>query len=195
MRFRPMNRTDASRVMQHTLYMRGLAMLALAAFGLGLPDLALPIAVADIGIISVLFGFADLFVAAAIRPMSERGARKAAALGLLGLSHGGVTLLIGALPLTSMMAAVVTWLLGTGLAIMLFGASLPRRERTGTAIAEWGAGQLLLAFFLVVLHPTSATAVLHAAAGYAAYLGVANFALGVWLRRRSSVQGYAIAGM
>jgi len=192
MRFRPLNRTDVSRVMQHTLYMRGLAVAALAVCGLRWPELALQVMLADIGIISVLFALSDLFVAAAIRPESVRSARKIGVLGFLGLGFGGVTLLLTFLSLSDMLAAIMTWLLVSGSACMMWGASLRRRDRASSVIAEWGAVQLLLAFLLVLFHPTSATTVLNASAAYAATLGAAQVALGVWLRRRNSVRGPAI---
>ena len=193
MRLRPLNRTDVSRVMQQTLYIRGFALVALALGGLQWPELALPIVLAHIGIISVLFALADLFVARALRRESSRSSRKIAALGLLGLGYGAVTFLMPSLQLSPLLASVVTWLVGSGGAIMLWGVSLPRRERTNTVITEWGALQLVLAFLLVVLHPATTEAVLHSAAGYAAALGSAQVALGLWLRRRESARGYAIA--
>ena len=193
MRFRPLNRNDASRVMQHTLCMRGLAVVALALCGLRWPDLALLIVLADIGVISVLFALADLFVAVAIRAEAARSARKIAVLGLLGLGFGGITLVTTLLSLPQMLAAIMTWLLVSGSAVMLWGASLPRRERASSIIAEWGALQLLLAFLLLLLHPANATAMLHVAAAYAASLGVGQVALGLWLRRRNSVRSPAIA--
>lgn len=193
MRFRPLDRSDAARVMQQTLYIRGLALVALALCGLQWPELALPIVLAHIGIISVLFALADLFVAAAIRREAARSARKIGALGLLGLGFGGVTLLMPSLALSPLLAGVVTWLVASGGAIMLWGSSLPRRERTNTVITEWGAVQVLLAFLLVVLHPATSSAVLHAGAAYAGALGAAQVALGLWLRRRESARGYAIA--
>ena len=195
MRFRPLNRTDASRVMQQTLYIRGAAIVALAACGLRWPDLALPIVVADIGLICILFAFADLFVATAIRGVSGRSSRKIGVFGLLGLGFGAVSLLMTALPLSAMMPAAMTWLVVSGAAVMLFGASLPRRERAGNVIAEWGAVQLLLAFLLLLLHPTTTTGMLYAAAAYAASFGTAQLGLGLWLRRRDSVRGYAIAAV
>jgi len=193
MRVRPLNRTDVSRVMQQTLYIRGLALVALALGGLQWPELALPIVLAHIGIISALFALADLFVARAIRRESLRSSRKIAALGLLGLGYGAVTFLMPSLELSPLLASVVTWLVGSGGAIMLWGVSLPRRERTNTVITEWGALQVVLAFLLVVLHPATTAGVLHSAAGYAVALGSAQISLGLWLRRRESARGYAIA--
>jgi uncharacterized membrane protein HdeD (DUF308 family) len=195
MRFRPLDRTDASRVMQQTLYMRGGAIVALAVCGLQWPDLALPIVLAHVGAISVLFALADGFVAAAIRRESSRSARKIGALGLLGLGFGAITLVMPALPVPQMLAAVLLWLVASGGAVMVWGASLPRRERANCVITEWGAVQVLLAFLLLVLHPTTATAVRHATAGYAVSLGAAQIALGLWLRRRDNARGYAIAAV
>ena len=192
MRFRPLNRSDASRVMQHTLYIRGLAVVTLAACGLRWPDLALGVMLADIGIISVLFGLADLFVSAAIRRESVRGARKIAVLGLLGVGFGGVTIVMTALSLPNMLAATVTWLLSSGSAIMLWGASLPRRERASGVIAEWGAVQLLAAFLLLLAHPATAATLLYAAAAYAGVLGLVQIALGFWIRRGATARAQAI---
>lgn len=195
MRFRPLDRTDASRVIQQTLYIRGFAVMALALCGLQWPDLALPLLLADIGIICMLFALADLFVAAAIRRESARSARKVSVFGFLGLGFGVGTTATMALSVAPMRMAVMAWLVLSGTAVMVWGGSLPRRERASGIFMEWGAVQLLLAFLLLVLHPTSATALRYSVAAYAAAFGGAQVALGLWIRRRDSMRGQAIAAV
>jgi hypothetical protein len=193
MRVRPLSRTDAWRVMEHTLYIRGAALVALALCGLRWPELALTIVLADIGLICLLFALADLFVAWAIRPLSMVSARKIGVLGLMGLGLGSVTLAIPILSLPHMLTAIMTWLLVSGCGVMLWGGSLPRRERASSIIAEWGAVQLLLAFLLPLLRPTNAMVVLQAGAAYAGSLGMAQVGLGLLLRRGTSERGEAVA--
>src|SRR2546423_9935021 len=144
MRFRPLNRTDVSRVMQHTLCMRGIAIVALAVCGLVWPDLAMMIALVDVGIICVLFALADLFVAVAIRRESVRSARRIGLLGVLGLGFGALVLLMTLLSLVQMLVATVIWLVASGSVVIMWGASRRRRDRANSIIAEWGALQLLL---------------------------------------------------
>jgi hypothetical protein len=168
--------------------MRGLGLVTLALCGLLWPDLALVITLVDIGIICLLFALADLFVAAAIRRESATSARKIGALGMLGLSFGALAMTMVALPLGSMRAAALLWLVGSGLAIVVLGASFSRRGRSGSIISQCGAAQLALAFLFVLAHPSRAEMVLHAGALYAASLGGAQLALGLSLRRVKSVR-------
>jgi len=189
MRFRPLNRHDAWRSIPQTLCMRGFGIVILASFGLVWPDLALDITLVDIAIICLLFAMADIFVAAAIRRESTSSARKIGALGLLGLSFGALTLAMVVMPPQWTRAAALIWLVASGMAIVLVGASFPSRGRSGGIIAKSGAAQLVLAFLFVLAHPSRADVVLHASATYAASLGGAQVALGLSLRRVKSVRG------
>src|SRR5205085_12418709 len=90
MRFRPLTRHDAWRLIPQTLCMRGIGLVTLAVCGLLWPDLALIITLVDIGIICLLFALADFFVATAIRSESIFSARKTGALGILGFSIGAL---------------------------------------------------------------------------------------------------------
>ena len=123
MRFRPLTRHDAWRSIPQTLCMRGIGLVTLALCGLLWPDLALIITLVDIGIICLLFALADLFVAAAIRRESTCSARKIGALGLLGLTFGALDLALVLLPLQSMRAAALIWLVASGIAIVMLGES------------------------------------------------------------------------
>ena len=111
--------------------MRGLGIVTLAACGLLWPDLALVITTVDIAIISMLFALADLFVASVIRRESTSSARKIGALGLLGLSFGALTLSMVFMPPQWMRVAALLWLVASGMAIVLVGASFPSRGRSG----------------------------------------------------------------
>jgi hypothetical protein len=183
MRFRPLTRRDAWRAIPQTLCMRGLGLVVLASCGLLWPDLALTITLLDIGIICLLFATADLFIAAAIRRESANSARKIGALGLLGLSFGGLTLSLLALPLQLTRTAALAWLFVSGIAIILVGTTFSRRARAGSVIPHFGAAQLVLAFLFLLAHPLRAEIVLHASVTYAASLGGAQVALGLSLRR------------
>jgi hypothetical protein len=183
MRFRPLTRHDAWRSMPQTLCMRGLGLLTLATCGLLWPDIAQVVTLVDIGIICLLFALADLFVAAAIRRDSMISARKIAALGLLGLSFGALALAMVAMPLPSMRAAALVWLVTSGMGILLLGNSFQRRVRSGSIITQCGAAQLVLAFLFVLAHPSRPELILEASVSYAASLGGAQVALGLSLRR------------
>src|SRR5256885_1271848 len=121
---------------------RGIGLVTLAVCGLLWPDLALIITLVDIGIICLLFALADLFVATAIRRESTCSARKIGALGMLGLTFGALDLAMVMLPMQSMRAAALTWLVVSGIAIVLLGASFPSRVRSGRIIMQCGAAQL-----------------------------------------------------
>jgi len=183
MRIRPLTRHDAWRSIPQTLCMRGIGLMTLAACGLLWPDLVLVITLVDIGIICMLFALADLFVASAIRRESTSSARKIGGLGLLGLSFGALVISMVALPLAPMRAAALMWLVGSGAAIVVLGASFSRRARSGSIISHCGVMQLVLAFLFVMAHPSRADAMLHAGVSYAASLGGAQVALGLSLRR------------
>ena len=188
MRFRPLTRHDAWRSIPQTLCMRGLGIVILAACGLLWPDLALVITIVDIAIISMLFALADLFVASAIRRESTSSARKIGALGLLGLSFGALTLSLLLMPPQWMRVAALMWLVVSGMAIVLVGASFPSRRRSGGVLTQCGAIQLALAFLFVIVHPSRPEMVLHAGATYAVSLGGAQVALGLSLRRVKSTR-------
>ena len=188
MRFRPLTRHDAWRSIPQTLCMRGLGIVILAACGLLWPDLALVVTIVDIAIISVLFALADLFVASAIRRESTSSARKIGALGLLGLSFGALTLSMVMMPPQWMRFAALTWLVASGMAIVLVGASFPSRGRSGGVLSQCGALQLALAFLFVLIHPSRPDMVLHAGATYAVSLGSAQVALGLSLRKVKSAR-------
>jgi len=189
MRFRPLTRHDAWRSLPQTLCIRGIGLVTLAMCGLLWPDLALIITLVDIGIICLLFALADLFVATAIRRESICSARKIGALGLLGLTFGALDLAIVMLPMQSMRAAALTWLVVSGIAIVILGASFPSRARSGGVIMRCGAAQLAIAFLFVMAHPSRADTVLHAGVTYAASLGAAQIALGLSLRRAKAPKG------
>jgi hypothetical protein len=169
--------------------MRGIGLVTLAMCGLLWPDLALIITLVDIGIICLLFALADLFVATAIRRESICSARKIGALGLLGLTFGALDLAMVMLPMQSMRAAALTWLVVSGIAIVILGASFPSRARSGGVIMRCGAAQLAIAFLFVMAHPSRADTVLHAGVTYAASLGAAQIALGLSLRRAKAPKG------
>jgi hypothetical protein len=183
MRFRPLNRHDAWRAMPQTLLMRGLGVTILAACGLAWPDLVLTMTLVDIGIICIMFAIVDLIVAAAIRRESACSARKIGALGLLGAGGGSVMIAMTLLPATGALALVMVWLVVSGGAVALWGGSFPRRSRSSGMIAQFGAGQFLLAFALAVVYPERASSLLHAALLYAVTLGSAQIALSMSLRR------------
>ncbi|HKW47027.1 MAG TPA: hypothetical protein VJN70_06265 [Gemmatimonadaceae bacterium] len=188
MRFRPLTRHDAWRSIPQTLCMRGLGIVILAACGLLWPDLALIVTLVDIAIICLLFALADLFVAAAIRRESTSSARKIGALGLLGLSFGALTLSMIVMPPEWMRIAALVWLVASGMAIVLVGASFPSRGRSGGVLGQCGALQLAIAFLFVMIHPSRPDLVLHAGVTYAASLGGAQVALGLSLRRVKNVR-------
>ena len=188
MRFRPLTRHDAWRAIPQTLCMRGLGLVILAIFGLLWPELALTITLFDIGIICLLFALADLFVASAIKRESSSSARKIGALGLLGMSFGALVLSLLAMPLQSMRAAALGWLVVSGVGTILVGTTFSRRARTGSVIPHFGALQLVLAFLLLMAHPLRADMVLHASVSYAATLGGAQVALGLSLWRGRGVR-------
>ena len=188
MRFRPLTRHDAWRSIPQTLCMRGLGIVILAACGLLWPDLALIVTLVDIAIICLLFALADLFVAAAIRRESTSSARKIGALGLLGLSFGALTISMVFMPPQWMRVAALIWLVASGMAIVLVGASFPSRGRSGGVLGQCGALQLALAFLFVMIHPSRPDMMLHAGATYAASLGGAQVALGLSLRRVKSLR-------
>jgi hypothetical protein len=196
MRFRPLTRHDAWRSIPQTLCMRGLGIVILAACGLLWPDLALTVTLVDIAIICLLFALADLFVARAIRRESSSSARKIGALGLLGLSFGALTLSMVFMPPQWMRVAALVWLVTSGMAIVLVGASFPSRRRSAGILNQCGALQLALAFLFVLIHPSRPDIMLHAGATYAASLGGAQVALGLSLRRvknmRSSWKGHLV---
>jgi len=87
------------------------------------------------------------------------------------------------LPLQSMRAAALIWLVASGIGIVMLGASFPSRARAGSAIMQCGAAQLAIAFLFVLSHPSRTDTVLHAGVTYAASLGAAQIALGLSLRR------------
>jgi len=155
----------------------------LAACGLAWPDLALTMTVVDCGIIFIMFALVDLGVAAAIRRESGCSARKIGALGILDLGCGVVMIAITVLPIASAVGIVMTWLVASGGGVVLWGASFPRRARASGIIAQFGAGQFLLAFALVVAYPPRTSSLLHAALVYAAAFGAAELTLGLSLRR------------
>jgi hypothetical protein len=183
MRLRPLTRHDAWRAIPQTLCMRGLGLVFLACCGLIWPELALTITLVDIGIICLLFAIADLFVAWAVRQESSSSARKIGALGLLGMSFGGLVLTLVAMPLQVMRAAALLWLVASGVAITLVGTTSSRRARASSIIPAFGAFQLVLAFLFLMAHPLRAEMVLHASVSYAASLGGAQVMLGLALRR------------
>ena len=189
MRFRPLTRHDAWRSIPQTLCMRGFGLVILAMCGLLWPDLAMIVTLVDIGIICLLFALADLFVAAAIRRESTPSARKIGALGLLGLSFGALALAMVVMPLQAMRAAALMWLVASGIAIVLLGASFSSRGRSGSVITQCGVLQLALAFLFVMAHPSRSDVVLHAGVSYAATLGSAQVALGLSLRRVKTTRG------
>jgi hypothetical protein len=168
--------------------MRGLGLLFLACCGILWPDLALTVTLVDIGIICLLFALADLFVASAIRHESSTSARKIGVLGLLGLSFGALALSLVAMPLQMVRAAALLWLVLTGVAITMLGASFSRRARAGSVIPPFGLIQLVLAFLFLMAHPVRAEMVLHASVSYAATLGGAQVALGLSLRRTKATR-------
>ena len=183
MRIRPLTRNDAWRSIPQTLCMRGIGLVTLAMCGLLWPDLALIITLVDIGIICLLFALADLFVAGAIRRESACSARKIGGLGFLGLTFGALDLAMVMMPLQSMRAAALLWLVASGIAIALLGASFPSRARSGGVIIQCGVAQLAIAFLFVMAHPSRVDTVLHAGLTYAGSLGAAQVALGLSLRR------------
>jgi hypothetical protein len=183
MRFPSLSRHDAWRAIPQTLCMRGLGLVFLACCGLIWPELALTITLVDIGIICLLFAIADLFVAWAVKQESSSSARKIGALGLLGLSFGGLVLTLVAMPLQVMRAAALLWLVASGVAITLVGSTSSRRARASSIIPAFGAFQLVLAFLFLMAHPLRAEMVLHASVSYAASLGGAQVLLGLTLRR------------
>lgn len=182
MRFRPLTRHDAWHSIPQTLCMRGFGLVILAACGLIWPDLALTIALVDIGIICLLFALVDLFVAAAIRRESTCSARKIGALGLLGSSFGALGVVMVMTPFYWMRAAVAIWLVGSGAAIILLGNPSSRRG-SGGVITQFGALQLALAFLFVMAHPSSSDLLLHTGLSYAGALGAAQVVLGIALRK------------
>lgn len=158
-------------------------MLFLASCGLAWPDLALTMTLADIGIISLMFGLVDLVVAGCIRRESSRSARKIGLLGGLGASCGAVMIAATLLPLSVALAVVMIWLVATGATVALWGASFGRRARSSGLVAQFGAGQFLLAFALAVAHPTRTSGLVHGALVYAFILAVGLTTLGLTLRR------------
>lgn len=186
MRLRPPSRHDAWRALPQTLCMRGLGLLILASCGLSWPELALTVALVDIGIICLLFALADFFIAAAIRRESSSSARKIAALGFVGTSFGALMLSLALMPLQATRTAALLWLVLSGVAVILLGTSFSRRARAGSIIPPFGAMQLVLAFLFLMAHPIRADLVLHAGVTYAAVLGGAQIALGLSLRRSRS---------
>jgi len=188
MRFRPLSRHDAWRAIPQTLCMRGLGLVFLASCGILWPELALTVTLVDIGIICLLFALADLFIATAIRRESSSSARKIGVLSLLGMSFGVLVLSLVAMPPQAMRAAAMVWLVASGVAVTMLGASVSRRARSGSVIPPFGLIQLVLAFLFVMAHPVRAELVLHASAAYAATLGGAQVALGLSLRRPKSAR-------
>lgn len=178
-----MNRHDAWRAMPQTLVMRGVGMIILASCGLAWPDLAPTMTLIDIGIICTMFGAVDLIVAAAIRRESSCSARKIGLLGAIGSSCGVVMIAMPLLSLSAALAIIMLWLLLTGGALALWGASFGRRARSSGIVAQLAAGQFLLAFSLAVVHPTRMPGLLHFALTYAFVLALALLTLGLSLRR------------
>jgi uncharacterized membrane protein HdeD (DUF308 family) len=183
MRFRSLNRHDAWRAMPQTLVMRGIGMLILATCGLAWPDLALTMTLVDVGIICAMFAAVDLLIAASIRSESNRSARKIGLLGALGGSCGVLMMTLPLLRLNIALALVMLWLLATGGALTLWGASFGRRARSSGIIAQLAAGQFLLAFALASVHPTRTSGLAHVALTYAFILSIALLTLGLSLRR------------
>lgn len=182
MRFRSLNRHDVWRAMPQTLVMRGVGMLVLATCGLAWPDLALTMTLVDIGIICAMFAAADLIIATAIRYESNRSARKIGLLGALGGSCGIVMIVLPVLDLRIALAVVLMWLVSSGGALSLWGASFGRRARSSGIIAQLAAGQFLLAFALAIVHPTRTSGLVHLALTYAFILAIALLTLGLSLR-------------
>jgi hypothetical protein len=137
----------------------------------------------DIGIICVMFAVVDLVIAAAIRRESGRSARKIGLLGALGSSCGALMIAISLLPLKMALGIVVAWLVLSGAAVALWGASFGRRARSSGIVAQFGAGQFLLAFALAVAHPERTAGLVHVSLVYAFVLGLALMTLGMSLRR------------
>jgi uncharacterized membrane protein HdeD (DUF308 family) len=183
MRFRSLNRHDAWRAMPQTLVMRGIGIIVLATCGLAWPDLALTMTAVDIGIICVMFATADLIIAVAIRRESGRSARKIGLLGGLGVSFGSIMIAISLLSLKPALAVVMLWLVLSGAAVALWGASFGRRARSSGILAQFGAGQFLLAFALAVAPSERTSGLVHVSLVYAFVLGLALLTLGLSLRR------------
>ena len=183
MRFRSLNRHDAWRAMPQTLVMRGVGMLILATCGLAWPDLALTMTLVDVGIVCLMFAIVDLIVAASIRRESSRSARKIGLLGALGGSCGAVMISTTLLSLTPGLTLVMLWLVMSGAAVALCSATFGRRARSSGIVAQFGAGQFLLAFALAVVHPTRPSGLSHLALIYGFVLGLALMTLGLSLRR------------
>lgn len=183
MRFRSLNRHDAWRAMPQTLVMRGVGMLILATCGLAWPDLALTMTLVDVGVVCLMFAIVDLIVAASIRRESSRSARKIGLLGALGGSCGAVMIATTLLGLTPGLTLVMLWLVVSGVAVALCGATFGRRARSSGIVAQFGAGQFLLAFALAVVHPISTSGLSHLALIYGFVLGLALMTLGLSLRR------------
>jgi uncharacterized membrane protein HdeD (DUF308 family) len=186
MRSRSLTKNDCARLMEQTLLMRGVALVALALCGLRWPALALGITLADIGVISIMYAVVDLVLARAVRRDSSRLARRSAAMGILGLGYGVGMLLMPVTQLPNLLILSLSWLAISGAVLMYWGFRLPVRERAHAVVSEWGAVQLLLAFVLLLVHPDTEMALRYSGAGYAAFLGVAEVVLGLWLRHRSS---------
>lgn len=183
MRFRSLNRHDAWRAMPQTLVMRGIGILVLASCGLAWPDLALTMTLIDAGVICLMFAIVDLIVAASIRRESNRSARKIGLLGALGASCGVVMIATTFLRLTPALVVVMLWLVTSGAAVALCGTSFGRRTRASGILAQFGAGQFLLAFALATVHPSGSSGLEHAALIYAFLLAVGLTTLGLSLRR------------
>ena len=183
MRFRSLNRHDVWRAMPQTLVMRGIGMLILATCGLAWPDLALTMTLVDVGIICAMFAAVDLLIAASIRYESNLSARKIGLLGALGASCGAVMVALPLLQLRVALALVMLWLVLSGGALTLWGASFGRRARSSGIVAQLAAGQFLLAFGLAMVQPTRTTGLAHLALTYAFILAVALLTLGLSLRR------------
>jgi hypothetical protein len=147
------------------------------------PDLALSMTLIDAGIICLMFAMVDLIVAASIRRESTRSARKIGLLGALGASCGVVMIATTFLRLTPALVVVMLWLVTSGAAVALCGTSFGRRARASGILAQFGAGQFLLAFALATVHPTGKSGLEHAALIYAFMLAVALTTLGLSLRR------------
>jgi hypothetical protein len=175
--------------MPQTLKMRGVGVMILATCGLAWPDLALTVTLVDIGIICTMFAAVDLLVAAAIRRESNRSARKIGLLGALGASGGLVMICVTLFPLSIALGMALLWLVSSGAVVALWGASFGRRARSSGIVAQFGAGQFLLAFALAVVHPSRASGLAHLALVYSFVLGIAHLTLGLSLHREKVQRG------
>lgn len=163
------------------LYLRGFALLALAAVAIRWPDEVLYNAMLTAGVVVGVLGVCELaLVAVSSTVASAKGLMMVHA--CLSIAFGALALMARTATLATSMRMIGAWLLMQAIVALAIAARVKSAGLARPLLVAWSAVNVAASFLVLTYAWMTLVALMYIGAGYAAAYGVVQIATARWIR-------------